>query len=258
MASKDISSLLGEWPFESGHINVRKIRGLDGRVKIQMRVDLGLLQMEMEGRPDGVHPYGCESVLAHHIEGLRQHMLRNGTELGYELDRDACRELREEAALYYHRYLALFVLEDFEGVERDTQRNLKALDLCKKFAGDDRDRFALEQYRPYIVMMNTRAKALRALERGDTRRALQAVENSLRTLKAFFKGYQQPQAYFRSPEVRMLRKLRGQIKRGLPSDPVVELRRQLRAALAEERYEDAARLRDELSILKKTAGEKKE
>ncbi len=252
MASKDISSILAEWPYESGHINVRKIRGLDGRVKIQMRVDLGLLQMEVDGRPDGAHPYGCESVLAHHLEQIRQHTLRNGTELGYELTREDCRELRDEAALYYQRYLALFVLEDFEGVERDTQRNLRVLDLCRAFAGTDEDRYTLEQYRPYIIMMNTRAKALRVLEAGDTRAALSHVETGLKLLKRFFASFNQPEVYRKSTEVRVLRKLRNHIKRGLPPDPADELRKQLRRALAEERYEDAARLRDRLESLRQT------
>ena len=51
--SKDLGPILGDWPHEPGQITVRKIRGTDGRVKIQLRVDLGLLQMEADGRPDG-------------------------------------------------------------------------------------------------------------------------------------------------------------------------------------------------------------
>ena len=50
-------------PNEPGVINVRKIHGVDGLPKFQMRLDLGLLQMEMSGRPDGVRPHGYESLL---------------------------------------------------------------------------------------------------------------------------------------------------------------------------------------------------
>ncbi len=172
VASRDIAPILDGWPYHNGQLNVRKIRGLDGRTKIQMRLDLGVLQMEADGRPDGRQPYGRDSLLTHHIERIRSHKTRNGTELGYELSEDECRELRHEAAMYYQRYLALFALEDFEGVERDTQRNLQVLDLCRKFAGEEGDRYMLEQYRPYILMMNARAKALRALETGAPRSAL--------------------------------------------------------------------------------------
>jgi hypothetical protein len=53
MPSKDLRLITTDWPYEPGQINVRKIRGVDNRIKIQMRLDLGLLQMEMTGRPDG-------------------------------------------------------------------------------------------------------------------------------------------------------------------------------------------------------------
>ncbi len=56
MPSRDISPVLKGWDYEPGTINVRKISGLDGSPKLQMRVDLGVLQMEMSGRPDGAHP----------------------------------------------------------------------------------------------------------------------------------------------------------------------------------------------------------
>jgi len=57
----DISKLLREWPFESGKLNVRLIQGEDGDPRVQMRLDLGILQMHVEGRPDGQRPRGFES-----------------------------------------------------------------------------------------------------------------------------------------------------------------------------------------------------
>jgi len=75
--SKDIKPILADWPHEPGKISVRKIRGRDGRVKIQLRLDLGLLQMEAEGRPDGERPYGHESLLEHYEQLLGRHRLRH-------------------------------------------------------------------------------------------------------------------------------------------------------------------------------------
>jgi hypothetical protein len=158
-SSKDITPLLKGWDYEPGTINVRKINGLDGAPKLQMRLDLGLLQMELTGRPDGGKPHGCESLLDYYEVQLGEHKRRNGTELGFSLTTEQCAALREEAGLYYHRYLGLYVLEDFPGVVRDTARNLRVLDFCGKFAVDEQDRLVLEQYRPYITMMNTRAEA---------------------------------------------------------------------------------------------------
>src|SRR5256714_6195941 len=158
-SSKDILPLLKGWDYEAGTINVRKINGMDGRPKLQMRLDLGLLQMEMNGRPDGRRPHGCESLLEYYEEQLKDHYDRNGTELGFHLTSSQCQSLREEAVMYYHRYLSLYVLEEYPGVIRDTDRNLRVLDLCGKYAVNEQDRLWLEQYRPYIMMMNVRAKA---------------------------------------------------------------------------------------------------
>ena len=40
--------------------------GSDGKEKVQLRLDLGLIQMEMSGRPDGTRPKSCESLLTYH------------------------------------------------------------------------------------------------------------------------------------------------------------------------------------------------
>lgn len=254
MSSKDLTAITDEWPYEPGHISVRKIRGRDGRVKIQMRINLGVLQMEMDGRPDGERPYNRESLLHYHQERLDDHHRRNGTDLGFALDADECREIREEAVQYYHRYLANFVLEDFEAVARDTQRNLDVLELCTKYAEDDEDRFALEQYHPYILMMNARSKALLAIESRRFRTALAHVNHGLKRIKEFFKAYGEPRAFKASGEVEVLKLLRKEILAHVPEDPIHRTQRLLKRALREERYEEAARLRDELDSLKKSRG----
>jgi hypothetical protein len=60
--SFDISALLDQWDYQPGQVVVRKFRGKDGQDKIQLRVDLGLLQMNAKGRPDGKRPFGHESL----------------------------------------------------------------------------------------------------------------------------------------------------------------------------------------------------
>src|SRR5438552_13261381 len=120
--SKDIMPLLKGWDYEPGTINVRRIRGADGQPKLQMRVELGLLQMELNGRPDGVKPHGFDSLLDFFESQLKEHESRNGTELGFHLTGEQCELLRQEAAMYYQRYLSLFVLEDFRGVQRAPAR----------------------------------------------------------------------------------------------------------------------------------------
>jgi hypothetical protein len=244
--SKDITPMLRGWDYEAGTVNVRKISGADGQPKLQMRLDLGLLQMEMEGRPDGSRPHGFESLLEYYEAKLEDHREKNGTELGFHLTRSQCQSLREEAVMYYHRYLSLFVLEEFVGVVRDTARNLRVLDLCAEFASDEQDRLVLEQYRPYIIMMNTRAAASLDVKDERYQPALRKVEDGLDQIKEFFIRFGQEDAYADSNEVKVLKRFAREIRRKLPVDPLRKLKSQLDKAVKEERYEDAARLRDEL------------
>jgi len=254
MPSKDLRPVIQDWPFESGQVKVRKIRGLDNRIKIQMRIDLGLLQMETEGRPDGERPFNHESLLEYHLARLESHKRRNGTDLGFTLSADECLAIRDESLQYYHRYLASFAMEEYEPVVRDTQRNLDVLDLCSKYAEQESDQLALEAHRPYIIMMNTRAKALGAIASGQYLTALAHVERGLVSIRDFFKRFADLKAFNHSPETVILKALRREIRRQLPVDPIRKLKQELADAVAEERFEDAAQLRDNLEAFLKQHG----
>ena len=250
--NKDIGPILKGWNYESGTINVRKITGGDGQPKLQMRLDLGLLQMEMTGRPDGSTPHGCESLLEFHEVQLNEHRRVNGSDLGFHLTPDQCQSLREDAVMYYHRYLSLFVLEDYSGVVRDTGRNLRVLDMCAQFAEEEHDRLILEQYRPYLVMMNVRAKASIAFKNKQYKEALDEVKAGLAEIRTFFRRFGQEGVYARSNEVRVLRRFAREIKRKLPVDPAVRLQARLDKAVKDERYEEAAKIRDEMLSINAT------
>ena len=49
--------------FDPQTLGVRLVKGKDGRDVLQMRVDMGILQPETTGRPDGESYEGHESVL---------------------------------------------------------------------------------------------------------------------------------------------------------------------------------------------------
>jgi hypothetical protein len=242
--AKDISPVLNGWEYEPGAINVRKVPGLDGREKLQMRLDLGLLQMEVTGRPDGHRPHGCESILEYFEKKLSQHRRNYGTTSGFHLTPDQCQQLREEAVMYYHRYLSLFILGDFPGVIRDTARNLRVLDFCGQYATDDHDRFVLEQYRPYIIMMNTRARASMQFNDKQYNKALGTVTEGLDNIREFFIRFGQEEVFDKSSEVKILKRFARSIRKKLPVDPMERLQHKLQRAIKREDYEEAARLRD--------------
>ncbi|MEK6642352.1 MAG: UvrB/UvrC motif-containing protein [Planctomycetota bacterium] len=249
MASLDLRRILAGWEYEPNQITVRKVTGDDGSIKIQMRLDLGILQMEVSGRPDGQRPHGFESLLAYHENRLQKHVDKNGTELGIELTPDECQGLREEAVQYYHRYLAEFVLEDFAGVQRDTARNLRVLDLCRQSAGEESDRAALEQYRPYLLMMNTRSQVHLSLRKGAFRKALTQTEDGLAKIQEVFMEAGQEDAFEEATEVGILKSLHQEIAARLPVDPMDRLQTELQKAVDEERYEDAIVLRERIDAM---------
>src|SRR5262245_5138947 len=130
MTDFDLTNLLSSWPLEPGRINARRIQGADGRPKLQVRIDLGVLQMEVTGRPDGQRPNGFDSLLEYQLDRLKRYTAHSDSPDGggFVLSQDECRALRDEAIQYYHRYVGLFAIGDFAGVMRDTSRNLRLFD----------------------------------------------------------------------------------------------------------------------------------
>ena len=244
----DISLILSTWAFTPGQISARFIKGDDGEPRVQVRLDLGILQMHVTGRPDGEHPEGHDSLLEY-FEARNDEATATGEEPA-RLTAEECRALRDEAVQYYHRYVALLSLEDFEGVVRDTTRNLRVLDLCAEQAESEGDRTVLEQFRPYITMVRARALASQALKDNEPKAALHAIDEGLEALRQYFADTGQPQMFDQSNEVQMLRGMRDSLVPKLPVSQVSELRTRLAKAIEQENYELAAILRDELKQVK--------
>lgn len=188
--SMDISKILKDWDDDPNAKHIRKIIGIDGKEKIQIRVDLGILQMEADGRPDGKRPYGKESLLEHYLSLLEDYKQEYETDEGFKLDYHDCEKLREEATMYYHRYLSLFEIGDYVRAERDTARNLRVFDLVKKYAEHQDDALSLEKYRPYVIMMNTRAKAYILMNNNDYINAINLIESAIEKITNFYKDHE--------------------------------------------------------------------
>jgi len=246
----DIAPILAGWDYEGGTVSVRKIIGLDGREKLQMRLDLGVLQMELAGRPDGRRPHNLESLLEYHERRLARHLRSPASTPRFFLDAAMCRALRDEAVLYDQRYLALFVLGDFAGVLRDTGRNLRLLDLCAQYAIDDHDRLVLEQYRPYMIMMQTRAQASIEFHNSEFKKSLETIAAGVDRIREFFVKFGQDDAIAKSSEVALLKSFAQDVSKKVPVDPMIRLREKLELAIKRENYEEAARLRDRMTLRK--------
>jgi hypothetical protein len=248
--SLDLNTVLKDWPHEPGAIKVRKIVGLDGREKLQLRIDLGVLQMEMTGRPDGQRPHGSESLLAYHKLRAAHAEGRGGR---YDLSAEQCSELQQEGIQYYHRYLSLFQINDYAGVVRDTQRNLDLFDFVVSHTDREEVSWTLQQFRPYVLMMNTRAKASIFLAQGKFPEAMVEIERGRDSIMEFFQKSNFPELAAKSSEITFLEEWLEEVRAKRPLSKLEIMQREMETAIAKELYERAAELRDAIRSLKTQA-----
>ena len=246
----DISDLLGDWEYQAGQIVVRRFTGKDGKEKIQLRVDLGLLQMDAFGRPDGKKPYGHETLFEHYQARLKKHMEANdGNEEGFKLDAEGCSKLQQEAIQFHHRYICLFQLKDFAAVVRDTERNVAVFDFVEKYAEARELAWSVQQLRPQLLMMQVRARASVALEGGDHDAAITAGEDGIEELRQFFFRIERPELADQSGELQSLQGYLEEIRSTRPLSDRERLEKALEEAVQREDYEKAAEVRDKLRKL---------
>lgn len=258
--SKDISSILAGWPYEPDATSVRIVPGADGKDKIQLRLDLGLMQMEFHGRPDGIRPHGHESWLEHYQSLQRAHDQAHPDSSPFRLEPEDCAELLREGVQYYHRYLSFWHLRRFELCARDTKRNLRLFEFVREFARRDKDKLQFDQWRPYVTMMNTKAIATPLVELRQIDAARQVVEQGIVKIEQFLTDYEQSDRADQCFELMHLKAWLKELGQRQPtaaemyasSDRLAGLRAELDSAIAEERFEDAARVRDEINALRES------
>ena len=247
----DISHLLDQWAYEPGQVVARRFKAKNGVEKIQLRLDLGVLQMNAQGRPDGKRPYGRESLYEHYRLRLRRHRAAHGdSDEGFKLTPEDCAKLQLEALQYHHRYVCLLQLEDYAGVIRDAQRNLAVFDFVSHHAQSEELAWSLQQFRPQLLMILTRARAAQAIETHDYDTAVREVEEGLQGIRTFYHEHARAEAAETSGEIQSLENWLEEIRARRPVSARERLERALRDAINSEDYERAARVRDALRNLK--------
>lgn len=242
----DLSPLLKAWPYRPER-SLRVMHLRDGREILQVRIPLGVEQIELDGRPDGRRPHGVESYLAYYLR-RKARCPRLGTE--FRLDPKACRHLFEEVGLYFHRYSYLFQLRDWDRTLRDIAHNLSVLDLVRKHAEDKEDQMRLEPWRPFLIRIQAIACAFREVGRKCPAEALRTVHDAVETIRRLSPSDPATFEDERRHSLELLTSLASELRRMLPVSEEERLERALQAAIAEERFEDAALLRDRILALR--------
>jgi len=250
----DISKVLENWDYRLGRVDARRVKGEGGVEKLQLRIDLGLLQMNAQFRPDGKRPFGHPTLLDHFLIRLEKHREKHGGEDDdFSINPDECAKLQQEAIQYHHRSICNFELEDYEAVERDTEHILELLDFVQDYAVEDEIGQSFQQFRPQTIMMQIRAVGTELIAENNYDDAIKEITGAIEELNQFYTEMGREELVDSSMEVHSLREwLKDVEKEAADKKPMTEgekLQHKLDKAIEQEDYEAAAKLRDQLNKL---------
>jgi len=265
--TKDLSYILSSWPAEPGVPRVRKFTAPDGLSFIQVRVDLGVLQMALDGRPDSERPHGYGTMLQCLQDQIRQYTVDGhvpGDCSPLNISPDEWQALMREVLQYYRRRVSLIALAReadrngdtdesaacYRRAIRDAEHNLAILDFLRDRCIEADFMEPQEPYRPFILMQRASCQAEYALLSHDPDTAIEALKKAV----AEIEGCAEAMALDDAGEgervdvrvfVKELRHMERRIRRQYRRRRT--LREQLEDAVAAEDYEKAAKLRDALA-----------
>jgi hypothetical protein len=241
VVNQDIDYLLEHWPYKPGIAQPRLIQATDGRQVIQLRIDLGLLQMETTGRPDGARPHGHATYFDYLQEQARLSRKVNDS---FALNDEQCLDADREFLQYYHRRMCWLALRQYTRALRDADHTLTFMDFVKRHSPNEEYLHAHEQYRGFVLFQRTQAAAALQVENSAPEEAINEIQAGLEKMRAFFASYDREEEMEQDGMVQHLRQVEETLREQHHIDAT--LHEQLQQAIANEDYERAARLRDAL------------
>ena len=235
---KHIDYLLRDWPYRFGDVLARKVHGANRRLVLQLRIDLGIMQLETEGRPDGERPDGFATYY-HYLRALA-----DADEESFFLSSDQCLEVDREFIQFYYRRIAWLAIRDFQNAVTDADHTLALMDFSTAFSRDAEWVMMHEQYRPYVLFQRTQAASLLELEQNDPEQAIAVIGDGLETMHALFVEHDSEEEFDNDELVVRLRDMQNALQTHYEIGP--SLGDQLAEAIAAEEYELAAELRDKI------------
>jgi hypothetical protein len=236
---QDIDFILRKWLFQPGAVAARLVEASDGRKVMQMRVEMGVLQMETTGRPDGVRPGGSETYLDY----LNAQHVHKGE--SFALTEEDNIEVDREFMQFYHRRMCCLALREFRQAVADADHTLALMDFVAHWSTDMEWTLSHEQYRPFVIFHRAQAAALAEVQESNPEAAIEEINLALERIREVFVKVEAEEQFDHDELVNQL----NQLKESLRHEYGVgrTLTEQLDDAVAAEQYERAARLRDEIA-----------
>ena len=248
---RDIDEAIQGWPYEPepGEVIAREVRARDGRTVLQIRVELGVLQLEVE-RParrrrgrTGSPPTSTTSATAPPAAGSAP----GGKAPPWTMSPEHCAEADREFVQFYHRRVAWLALQRYDKALLDADHTLALMDFVAEHGIDEEYIASHERFRGLVLFHRTQAAAALALERRKPEEAIDVVREGIDRLAAHQEAGPPTTTQDESPNqplIEQLRVLEQEIRKNFAVEKT--LREQLDEAVAREDYERAARLRDQI------------
>src|SRR3954454_18477340 len=148
---------------------------------VQIRVELGVLQLEVGGRPDGTRPHG----FATYLDYLRYRASARGKSAAasaaageataWTMSPEHCVEADREFVQFYHRRVAWLTLQRYDKALLDADHTLALMDFVCEHGIDDEYIASHERLRGLVLFHRTQAAAALALERRRPEEAIDIV-----------------------------------------------------------------------------------
>jgi UvrB/uvrC motif len=231
----NLDSILKAWTFQPGALQVRTVQ-TGGREVIQIRVDLGILQLEPIGRPDGTRPFGFATF----FDYIRHHAEQHEGDL--TLDEEQCAEADREFVQFYQRRVSWLVLQRFDRAVADADHTLAFMDFVRDHAPSEEYAEEHEQHRGFVLFQRTQAAAAAAVANGKPEQAVDAIRQGVDHLRGLAEAADDDNGPPYDGLVQALLQTEDSLRQmhGIGET----LQEKLARAVANEEYETAARLRD--------------
>jgi excinuclease UvrABC helicase subunit UvrB len=127
---------------------------------------------------------------------------------------------------------------------------MEILDFVAEHADSEDLAMSMQQFRPQVMMLQTRALATQRLIVEDYRGAITIIEEGIEQFREFYTAMERPELVEQSMEIQSLQQWLEEVNSKRPLSKRERLEMDLDEAVQNEDYEKAARVRDALKNLK--------
>ncbi len=244
--SEALEDGLDAWKPALGEPRARVVTLPDGREVLQVRLELGILQMAAIGRPDGALIDGCPTVQQ---AMAKKEMSQLRAEENFPFA--PISKLRLESAQLQRRAEAWLEARLPQRAILDVDLATQSIECAARCALAAEDLVALTTIaKAYfsLTALRVRAEAVALLAQHDVDGVRESIDKGLQRLQSVARDAQIADSFEFLSEVIALRAMRDNLVPKLPGSARTELEARLRAAVLSENYELAAILRDELRL----------